>query len=443
MSLSHTDVGVDQLRRSEAPTQLYIAVNGCHENQMDAALVQRYLGSTRHVVPVTKVADADVVIVQGCAVTQHMENESRDIIAHLAQAKRPDAKLIVTGCIRRFRPDLATNDTDPAVPLDEIDHMMYDLDENARRLAVNRLQSKPEDLCAYLAERKEEVFAGYTASTGSTGATRRDSKPFRVVFRGARAYKDFVESRLDVCSGKTYSIKACTGCLGRCAYCSVRLTRGTVRSKTVDEVMEEFVRGLDMGYENFALLGTDIGDYGKDIGLDLIDLLRAMVDVPRPFNLRLRNVNPRWIAARWQEFCEVAESGKITYMQVALQSGSDRVLALMRRGHHIGELMDALGEIRRRAPRVVLRTQIIAGFPTETDAEFKDSMAVVRSGLFDYTDLFRYTPRPGTDAADIGPEVPWDVIMRRYEALFREATFRHPVRTMSAVRRVRSAPLLS
>ena len=211
----------------------------------------------------------------------------------------------------------------------------------------------------------------------------------------------------------------------------------------MDEVMTEFFRGLDLGYTNIALLGTDIGDYGKDIGLDFIDLLRKMVDVPRPFNLRLRNVNPRWIAARWQDFCEVAETGKITYMQVALQSGSDRVLALMRRGHQIGELMDALAEIRGRAPRLVLRTQLIAGFPRESDWDFRQSMAVVKSGVFDYTDVFRYTPRPGTAAAEIEPEVPWDVIMRRYRALFFETTVRHPVRTMSAVRRMRSAPLRS
>lgn len=433
----------DERTLKALPTRVYIAVNGCHENHMDAALVQRYLGSTGRFVAAANVGDADVVIVQGCAVTQHMENESRDIIAHLEQAKRPDAKLIVAGCIARFRPELATGDAGTSVPLDAIGHIMYDLDENARRLAVNHLESAPEDLQAYLGERKEQVFAGYTATGEPTPATQRDFKPFHLAFKAVRSYKDFVESRLDVCAGRTYSIKACTGCLGQCAYCSVRQTRGTVRSKTMDEVMTEFRRGLDSGYTDIALLGTDIGDYGKDIGLDFIDLLRKMVDVPRPFNLRLRNVNPRWIAARWQDFCEVAETGKITYMQVALQSGSDRVLALMRRGHQIGELMDALAEIRGRAPRLVLRTQLIAGFPTESDWDFRQSMAVVKSGVFDYTDVFRYTSRPGTAAAEIEPEVPWDVIMRRYRALFFETTVRHPVRTMSAVRRMRSAPLQS
>jgi len=437
------DADTDLLREGKSPTRVYIAVNGCHENHMDAALVQRYLASTRHFVAATNVRDADVVIVQGCSVTQHMENESRDIITRLQQAKRLDAKLIVAGCIARFRPELATGDVGTSVPIDEIGHIMYDLDENARRLAVNHLQSAPEDLKAYLRQRKEEVFADYTADRESGATDRRDSLPFRVVFEGINCYKDFVESRLDVCSGRTYSIKASTGCLGQCAYCSVRQTRGTVRSKTIDEVMTEFRRGLDMGYADIALLGTDIGDYGKDIGLDLIDLLREMVNEPRPFNLRLRNVNPRWAAARWQDFCEVAETGRITYMQVALQSGSDRVLSLMRRGHHIGELMDALAEIRRRTPRLVLRTQLIAGFPTENDLDFKESMAVVKSGVFDYTDVFRYTSRPGTPAADIRPEVAWNVIMRRYRALFLEATVRHPVRTLSSVRRMRNSPVQS
>jgi tRNA A37 methylthiotransferase MiaB len=351
-------------------------------------------------------------------------------------------RLIVAGCIAKLRPELATGGDEDAVPLEAIDHLMYDLDDNARRLAVNHLQSAPQDLQAFLDERKEEVFAGYAASAGSDSAAQRShSRPFHLAFRAVRAYKCCLESRLDVCSGRSYSIKACTGCLGVCAYCSVRQTRGTVRSKTIDEVMNEFLNGLDMGYRDIALLGTDLGDYGNDLGLDFIDLLREMVDVPRPFNLRLRNVNPRWIGARWREFCEVAQGGRITYMQVALQSGSDRILALMSRGHRAGELMDALAQVRRRAPRIILRTQLIAGFPTETDADFEASMAVLKSGLFDYADVFRYTARPGTPAAEIRPEVPWDTIMRRYEALFAETTFRHPTRAMSALRRMKSAPV--
>ncbi len=421
--------------------RVYIAVNGCHENRMDAAMVQRYLGSTRDFVESVNVGDADVVIVQGCAVTHHMERETRDIITHLQEAKRPDARLIVSGCISRFRPELATDDVDTSVPLAELDRMRYDLNENARRFAVNYLQSAPEDLTEYLGERKEEVFAGYTSPGASADAGRRRSKAFHLAFGAVRSYKDFVESRLDVCSGRTWSIKASTGCLGQCAYCSVRLTRGIVRSKTIDEVMKEFLRGLDLGYTNIALLGTDIGDYGKDFGADLIDLLREMVSVPRPFNLRLRNVNPRWVIARSREFCEVAETGKITYMQVSLQSGSDRILELMRRGHRAGEVMNALCAVRRRAPSIVLRTQLIAGFPTETDADFRKSLAVVRSGVFDYTDVFRYTARPGTSAADIQPEVPWGVIVSRYRSLFLEAILRHPVRGVSAVRRMKSAPV--
>ena len=168
----------DERTQKVSPTRVYIAVNGCHENHMDAALVQRYLGSTGRFVAAANVGDADVVIVQGCAVTQHMENESRDIIAHLEQVKRPDAKLIVAGCIARFRPELATGDAGTSVPLDEIGHIMYDLDENARRLAVNHLESAPEDLQAYLGERKEQVFAGYTAegeSASLPGASSRRS----------------------------------------------------------------------------------------------------------------------------------------------------------------------------------------------------------------------------------------------------------------------------
>lgn len=423
---------------SDAPPRgrrVYIAVNGCHENHMDAALLQRYLGETAALEPVDAVADADLILVQGCAVTQHMEDESRDMIAHLKEAKRPDARLIVMGCVAKVKPEFKTGDEDPRVPLAPIDGLLYQMDDNARRLAVNRLATNPPELDQFLGTRKATVFEGY-AGVARRGLRRLAAGAFRGLFDLVQQYKTYFEKRLDTCSGKTFAIKICTGCSGECSYCSVRLARGSVKSKTLDGVRAEFQRGLDEGYRHIALIGTDIADYGKDIGFDLIDLLRPLVALPGDFHIRLRNLNPRWIITRREEFAEVLKTGKISYAQIALQSGNDRILGLMRRGYRVKDVMDAVAAIRRAYPPIVLRTQIIAGFPTETDEEFRESLAVVRTRLFDYADFFRYTRRPMTPAAAIGPEVPFPVIMKRYRKLLVEALVKRPWQKFSAIRRM-------
>jgi tRNA A37 methylthiotransferase MiaB len=420
--------------------QAFIAVNGCHENYMDAALVQRYLGEMCGVDPAPDAASADIILVRGCSVTQHMEDESRDLIAHLQKVKRPDAKLFVIGCIAKTNPALQADDTDALIPLVSINSLANHMDQNARRLAVNHLHQTTAEVDEFLVKRKEGVFAAYTGVKRGGLLGRLSAAIFGVLFRGTRCYKDFIESRLDPCNQQVYAIKICTGCQGECTYCSVRLTRGAVRSKTIEEVVAEFQRGLDQGYRHFALIGTDIGDYGKDLGVDLIDLLRRIVDLPTPFRLRLRNLSPRWVIARCNEFCEVLQSRKIVFAQIAIQSGNDRILGLMKRGYRSADVMRAVAKIRRACPPIVLRTQIIAGFPSETDAEFRDSMAVVDSRLFEYADFFRYTPRPCTEAATFGPEVPFEVTVRRYRKLFLKILFRRPLQKLSAMRRMRTCP---
>ena len=112
------------------------------------------------------------------------------------------------------------------------------------------------------------------------------------MFNGMKAYKDFLESKINVYNPKCYCIKICTGCLGSCSYCIIRYSRGKIKSKPIEKIMEEFEQGLSLGYRDFALIGTDLGDYGQDVGMNFPQLLEQMVAMPGDFRLRLRNVNP-------------------------------------------------------------------------------------------------------------------------------------------------------
>ena len=95
-----------------------------------------------------------------------------------------------------------------------------------------------------------------------------------------KGYKDFVESKINVYNDKCYCIKICTGCLGSCSYCIIRYSRGKIKSKPIKKIMEEFKQGLALGYRDFALIGTDLADYGQDVGMNFTQLLKQMVAYP-------------------------------------------------------------------------------------------------------------------------------------------------------------------
>ena len=409
-----------------------MVANGCPENLMDAALLQHYLGDRCEYKIVEGYAEADVILVLGCSVTQHMEDESRDLIAHLEANKRPGARLEVTGCIAKVQPDLKTGAVDD-LPLVAIEDLTRPGKVNPD-LFVNAPYEKPAEITHFLTSRKRKAFQRYTSTGEKQQASMLSSAVFNVLYGGLQLCKDFIESRISICNDNTFGIKASTGCQGRCSYCSIRFSRGAVNSKPIDDLMVEFQQGLDQGYRYFALMGTDLGDYGKDLGSDLIHLLERMVSVDATFSVKLRNVSPRWLIPSCDRLCDLLESGKIGYIQSPVQSGSDRILEIMKRGYRAGDFLDAAAKIHRRFPSLVLRTQLLTGFPTETHEEFKTSEALVDSGLFDYVDVFRFTARPGTLAATIGPEVPFNVVMRRYRTLLLKALFKRPGRKLQAIR---------
>ena len=185
----------------------------------------------------------------------------------------------------------------------------------------------------------------------------------------------------------------------------------------MDFIIKEFKQGLDKGYRDFALVGTDIGDYGKDLGIDLLDLLEKLVTHKEQFTLRLRNVNPRWLIPSASHFCELLKFGKIKYILTPVESGSNRILSIMNRGYNIEDYVEAVRKIRFTYPPISIKTQLMVGFPGETDDDFRRSIQLLGTFLFDYLEVYAYTKRPGTKAAHLPEEVDDKIITNRLRKL--------------------------
>ena len=415
---------------------IYIVATGCHENFMDAALVRTYFTELNDFQVCDSYKEADIIVILGCSVHQLMEDQTREMIDYINEHKSRNAEVVVAGCISKVRPEFAPRDGIGKAILEDIDELIR-FEGKGKEPAVHcAYDGVTPDLAIALSERRKAFFGQYYNRDQSGLMQSLLNPAFSGLYDLMKRYKDFFESRIDVFNDKTYCIKISTGCLGQCSYCSIKQSRGRIKSMPMDNILVGFHQGLAQVFKHFVLLGTDLGDYGRDIGLDLCDLLESLVCINEDFKIKLRNVNPRWLIPNWPRFRTILESGKISYLRSPIQSGNNRILELMKRGYHVEEFSKIAREIHNRFPFIFLTTDIIVGFPTETETEFQDSLEI--SPIFDYAVVFRYTKRPNTLASLLEPEVPQDVIVRRYRKILLRSLFNNPWRKVQAIYRLNS-----
>jgi tRNA A37 methylthiotransferase MiaB len=195
----------------------------------------------------------------------------------------------------------------------------------------------------------------------------------------------------------------------------------------------EFQLGLQKGYKKFSLMGTDVGSYGLDINKNLTDLLEEFTALPGDYKIYLRNLHPFHMKNNIAKFTSLLETGKIRYAEMAAESGSNHVLKLMNRQYTIEEYKSLVQAMREAYPQLILRTQLIAGFPAETDADFQETMHLLDDIVFDYVEVYEFSSRPGTSAEKIEPKIPADVKRSRFLKLYRKAVFNRTPRKIKNI----------
>jgi len=207
-------------------------------------------------------------------------------------------------------------------------------------------------------------------------------------------------------SGRTRAmLKIEEGCEQFCSYCIIPYARGKVRSMPLERVVSEFQKLLEAGYREIVLTGIHLGCYGKDLGLTLDDVLKELVTFPGEFRIRLGSIEPT-------DFTEelirrIAGQPRICqYLHIPLQSGSDRILERMNRGYRLDYFRDLLKALRSINPLIGIGTDLIVGFPGETEEDFESTLEFVSKQRFSKMHVFRYSPRKGTPAAAMPDRVP-------------------------------------
>jgi tRNA-2-methylthio-N6-dimethylallyladenosine synthase len=356
---------------------------GCQMNEHDSERIAGVLEADGFI-RTKEAAEAEVVVLNTCAVRQNADDRLYGNLGHLRSAKErnPRMRIVVAGCLAQ-----------------------KDRGEIQRRApwvdVVVGTHALPNVLDLL---RKAEVEG-----------PQMDVGEFTEVFPSA------LPARREVAHHAWVSVSV--GCDNRCTFCIVPLVRGPQRSRALGQVLAE-VQGLAaQGVVEVTLLGQNVNTYGRDLTVPdsprkprFGELLRAVNDVEGIERIRFTSPHPHDFTPDVIE--AMAESEKVCeHIHFPLQSGSDRVLRMMRRSYRRARYLDWLGRIRGAIPGIGVTTDIIVGFPGETEEDFRDTLGVVEEARFDAAYTFQYSPRAGTEAAGFEDQVDKDVVQERFERL--------------------------
>jgi threonylcarbamoyladenosine tRNA methylthiotransferase MtaB len=347
--------------------RIHLKTLGCRLNEAELESWSRGFRAQGHQIT-HDLSQADLVVVNTCAVTAEAVRKSRKLM-HRAHRSNPRAKLVVSGCFASLDPR-----------------------ETARTLGVDLVVNNPE---------KDRLVEITTRELGLNAMPELATASGENTLLGAGRQRAF--------------IKVQDGCRYRCTFCVVTLARGEERSRSIPEVIDEIDQLHGQGIQEVVLTGVHIGGYGSDCGSSLVQLVTAVLqetDIPR---LRLGAVEP-WDLP--EAFWGLFDNPRfMPHLHLPLQSGADTVLRRMARRCKRGEFQTLAELARRTIPDFNITTDIIVGFPGESDKEWQQTLELVERIGFGHLHIFAYSARPGTRAAALPDPVPREVIRTRSRTL--------------------------
>jgi threonylcarbamoyladenosine tRNA methylthiotransferase MtaB len=337
---------------------------GCRVNQADSlGFEEALLASGATAAPPE---DADLVVVNTCSVTSSADQGARQVIRRVARSN-PAARIVVTGCYATRRPD----------ELAELPNVVRVVPNDDKPRLIPLIH--PSDL-----------------GDGPCGAAIEPGVAGRTAF----------------------TLRVQTGCAEPCSYCIIPSTRGVPRSVRPDQVARELDRVTAAGFKEIALTGVHLGSYGRDLDMpsSLIALLRALDDraarLPVDVLFRISSLEPMDCSSAIVDL--VAESPRFApHFHLPLQHASDRILAAMRRPYTLDEYSGLVERIRALVPGAAIGSDVIVGFPSETDADFDILARWLESSPLTHIHVFPYSDRPGTPASAMPGKVAGATVRER------------------------------
>lgn len=343
--------------------KVYLEVYGCTANKSDASLVKGLLQEHHHEIVKDK-DDAEVLVLLTCTVIGTTEQR---MLSRLRKFKETGKQIIVTGCMASVQAELITSivpDT-KLLPPQHIYHILDLLDDEK----------------VSFTEKNKTLF----------------SKHF---------------------NGLTAPISIAEGCLFSCSYCITSIARGDLKSYPIDEIVQDVHSALGQGCKEIQLTAQDTGSYGLDTNHDLGELLTDVCKINGNYRIRVGMMNPYTALKTLDAIIKGFDNSKIyKFLHLPVQSGDIEILYKMNRKYTIDDFVEITNRFRKRYPDVTLSTDIIVGFPTETDKQFQHTIDLLQMVKPDITNITRYSARPYTKAKAMKGRISTAIVKERSRQL--------------------------
>jgi len=351
--------------------RIYCETYGCTSNRADTEIMLGLAENAGHEV-VSDPTEADVVLINTCAVKG---TTYRRMLGRLSNLLRTNKRIIVAGCLPLIDPKAVA-----------------DVGKFAAVMSCKSVGELPELL--------------RRISRGENGV--------RIVTSGGVEKPTMPKKRLSCVSA---AVPIAEGCTSNCSYCSVKFARGRLRSFKIENVVEEAEHLVKLGYHEILLTAQDTAAYGADGGAKLPEVIRRVSSLPADFRIRIGMMNPKNVRPILDDLVEAFQNRHVyKFLHLPVQSGSDKILSAMGREYTSEEFLGIVRTFRKKIPELYLCTDIIVGFPGETEEDFQQTKELLERVKPDKTNISRFSPMPGTDAANL-PQINGRIIAARSREL--------------------------
>ncbi|MEM0365063.1 MAG: tRNA (N(6)-L-threonylcarbamoyladenosine(37)-C(2))-methylthiotransferase [Candidatus Nitrosocaldus sp.] len=355
--------------------KVWLEVYGCSSSVSDGEIIAGIIASKGYELA-SNFDEADASIIVTCVVKDATANRMVERIKRLSS--KP---LVVAGCMAKAEPD-----------------------------RIRRLNSKAGIVGPNVIDKIDLALASVLSAHTITPTTNVTPTP-PILLDGSIQKVGLPKVRVNPVIS---IVQIGSGCLSECTFCETRIAKGRLMSYRIGDIVRQVREDIKQGCKEVWLTSTDNGAYGRDIGTNLAELIKAVCSIDAEFMIRVGMMNPQYLPSMLDDLIEAYRDDKIfKFIHIPVQSGSDRVLRLMRRGHRASTFIDMVKRFRKELNQCTIATDMIVGFPSESEEDFDASIDLLLEVEPDVVNVSKYSARPGTKASMMMEQLSRHVINER------------------------------
>ena len=397
-------------------TAIIIYAHGCNRADAEIGLLNDYLSKNGYHI-VIRIEDADIVFVCTCGFDASSEIVSLNILSKTAKTISPNATLVAIGCLAGINKE-GINERCGAKIITVPPKNMKSLDSiiGAKVTFQSILNDEYESLFYIIRDSFCKSNNGYLFTNIPDCINRKSRNTFTATdrllakFSTSKSLLEKIFCRIDELpriSGMRKKefwlpgLLLSIGCPGECTYCAIRNAAGPLCSIPIQTVVKRFENIIEQNHKLIELVAADVGAYGHDKSYSIVDLLKRLFSFEKSYMLVISDFNPRWLVKYSDELISLLSKNQDRVDQIIfpIQSGSDKILSLMKRNVTSNEMKESINRLKYSAPNIPITTHVLVGFPGETSEDFDLTMKLLRDIEFNNVFAFSYSDRPGSQAS--------------------------------------------